>query len=130
MISKPCRGKLYTPNYERIHIRNCYIFIFRRLYIHIHMHQQCWPVESSRDTRLPSFPVGQNSRLPSYFSIFYVNFKKAVYMLQLSRTEMLSTDLCSKLRGASFTFFSIFALKNAKVMGFRRRRQNGLKESN
>ena len=28
----------------------------------------------------------------------------AVYMLKLSRTEMLSTVPCSKFRGASFTF--------------------------
>ena len=43
--------------------------------------------------------------------------KTAVYMLKLSRTEMLSTVPCSKFRGASFTFFSIFALKNAKIHG-------------
>ena len=52
----------------------------------------------------------------------------AVYMLQLSRTEMLSTVLCSKFRGASFTFFQFLHSKMQKSMGFCRRRQNGLKE--
>ena len=32
-------------------------------------------------------------------------FQMAVYMLKLSRTEMLSTVPCSKFRGASFIFF-------------------------
>ena len=32
-------------------------------------------------------------------------FQMAVYMLKLSRTEMLSTVPCSKFRGASFMFF-------------------------
>ena len=38
-------------------------------------------------------------------------FQMAVYMLQLSRTEMLSTVLCSKFRGASFTFFQFLHYK-------------------
>ena len=37
-------------------------YLARALYLH-----HVWPVESSRDTRLPGFPVGQNSRLPGYF---------------------------------------------------------------
>ena len=37
----------------------------------------------------------------------------AVYMLKLSRTEMLSTVPCSKFRGASFMFFN-FCITNTK----------------
>ena len=40
-------------------------------------------------------------------------FQMAVYMLKLSRTEMLSTVPCSKFRGASFTFLH-FLFKDGK----------------
>ena len=36
-------------------------------------------------------------------------FQMAVYMLKLSRTEILSTVPCSKFRGASFIFFQFLS---------------------
>jgi len=42
-------------------------------------------------------------------------FQKAVYMLKLSRTEMLSTVPCSRFRVASFTCLQFMLSKNAKI---------------
>ncbi len=46
--------------------------------------------------------------------IFNMNWKLkiAVYMSRLSRTEILSTDQCSKFRGAPFSFVAVHELKN------------------